>query len=101
MKVKLLNIISVILVLSMLMMVFPFNVMASSAYMDSNSGVSESGTGINAEAMQLYGSVTGIDKNDVQNDNDNDNDVINFCKANRNDKIYKHNDPEQCNEHRL
>ena len=31
MKVKLLNIISVILVLSMLMMVFPFNVMASSA----------------------------------------------------------------------
>ena len=67
MKVKLFNIISVILVLSMLMMVFPFNVMASSAYMDSNSGASESGTGINAEAMQLYGSVTGIDKNDVQN----------------------------------
>ena len=67
MKVKLLNIISVILVLSMLMMVFPFNVMASSADMDSNSGASESGTGINAEAMQLYGSVTGIDKDDVQN----------------------------------
>lgn len=64
MRMKLFSIVAMILALSMLMMIFPFNVIASSA--DTDTSV-ESDAKANVETMQLYGTVAGIDKDDIQN----------------------------------